>query len=138
MRLAFNVSYLVFIVPVIVCTLSPEVSLAEPKDGVRCPSGYTSQFNNGILKCFKQVTTNPEYRRSVCPLIVGVGTTYQRISNGPDRCTRGDNGATVDTVPENAFDPENYRREVDGGPSAQDRFRKGGGSQKQFIYPDRL
>jgi hypothetical protein len=138
MRLEFNINYLALMTSVFACTLMPEISLAGPNDGVRCPREYTSQFNNGILKCSRRVTTNPEYRNSVCPFIFAVSTTYQRIANAPDRCTRNDNGATLETVPENAFDSENYIREVDGGASTRDRFRKGGQPQTQFTYPDRL
>ena len=124
--------------PILASALLPGISLAGPSDGVKCPNGFTASFNNGVLKCSKKVPGNPEFRKSVCPLILGVGMTYHRKSDAADYCTRNDNGAKVPTVPENAFDPENYTREVDGGPGAQDRFRKGGYTQVQFVYPNQL
>ena len=136
MRLIFTIKFFALATPLIAFALMPSISLAGPDAGVRCPGGFTATFNNGVLKCSRQVTVNSEFRNSVCPLIFGVGTTYQQIANAADKCTRNDNGATVATVPENAFDPGNYTRVVDGGSGARDRFRKGGQTKTEFAYPE--
>lgn len=138
MQLTFTVKYFALATLLIAEALIPSISLAAPSDGAKCGNGYTPSFNNnsGVLKCSKQVTANSEIRKSVCPFIFGVSTVYQQRLNAADRCTRNDTGATVATVPENAFDPDNYTREVDGGIGALDRFRKGGQTQTEFAYPE--
>jgi hypothetical protein len=115
--------------------LVPTAARAGDADGMKCPSGYTAAFSNGVLKCSKQITTNVEVRKSVCPIIPFVGTTYEQRTNAADVCRRSDNGALVATVPEFAFDPQNWRRDVDGSTGALDRFVKGGQTQTDFVWP---
>ncbi len=126
---------------------APSISVASPQQGVTCPNTYGTRLVNlggasgnsdVVMKCVKVVETQPEVRKSVCPVILFVNTTYVQRTNAADVCTRSDNGATVATVPEFVFDPQNWTRDVDGAAGALDRFTKGGGTHEEFVYPTQL
>ena len=113
------------------------VSFAGADDGVRCPSGFTASFSNGVMKCSKQTQTVAETRPSVCPLIPFVGTQYIQETNAADRCRRSDNGSLVATVIGGVpvLDPQNWHRQIDGSTGALDRFIKPGAAQTEYAYP---
>ena len=118
-------------------SLFSAASFAGADDGVRCPSGYTASFSNGVMKCSKQVQTIAETRPSVCPLIPLVGTQYIQETNAADRCRRSDNGALVSSVIGGipVLDPQNWHRQIDGAAGALDRFVKPGATRTEFAYP---
>jgi hypothetical protein len=112
-------------------------SFAGADDGVRCPSGYSASFSNGVLKCSKQVQTIAETRPSVCPLIPFVNTQYIQNTNAVDQCRRSDNGALVTSVIGGVpvLDPQNWHRQIDGAAGALDRFVKPGATHTEYAYP---
>ena len=118
-------------------SLFSSASFAGADDGVRCPSGYTSSFSSGVMKCSKQVQSAPETRPSVCPIIPFVSTQYIQNTNASDRCRRSDNGTLVATVIGGlpVFDPQNWHRDVDGAAGALDRFVKPGATHTEYTYP---
>lgn len=111
--------------------LVPTVSFASDADGMRCPSGFNTGFSNGVLKCSRQVTTNVEVRKSVCPIFTD---RYTQRTNAADVCFNNQ-GQAVLTVPEFVLDPQNWTRDIDGSTGALDRFTKGGQVTTDFTWP---
>ncbi|MEX2271689.1 MAG: hypothetical protein WD690_09475 [Vicinamibacterales bacterium] len=110
----------------------------DPKNGVKCPDDYNPDFNQStkVLRCWKDVMTPKEDRKSVCPFGCGglSGCSYNDVTNGKDTCKANSDGATIQTVPENTFDPQNYSRLTEN--RRLDLFRKGGKLERKHVYAE--
>ncbi len=72
-----------FISTLMVTGMMADISYAGPEQGARCPSGYTSQFRNNRLYCFR---THTEFADAVCPPINAPLNVERVPQRGRDRC----------------------------------------------------
>jgi len=111
-------------------------TFAAANDGVRCPSGYTTSFAGGIMKCSRQTQTVAETRNTACPAF-GIGYEYVRRTGAFDFCRRFSDGESIAVVPDGVpfVDPQNWQLKQDGAGSGKDLWIKPGVTSTDYAYP---
>jgi hypothetical protein len=111
--------------------------LAGTDDGVKCPSGYSSNWNSDtkVLRCSKSSTT---WVVTVCPPPPSLFTNYN-VRNGRDRCTLPGVPYVGNLAPNQFANAvcslSGYSYVNDGGDGDRDRCDK---TQTEYAYPSQL